>query len=377
MDILDIISNSLLRPLDAKEQELLDRWLAEDEKNRRFYQAMLGKEDLADSYQTYMSFDEQKAWEDIAPRLEDGNKQPTHKLHLSYISYARRVAAVIVGIVLLTGGYLLYHTRPASTQPVAVSQEIASAIEKAESSPVNEATVQVGNDKPQQVSSLAALLNVLSQKELDEDIQGTVTTLRDKEFWTTLPDGTRVHLNSNSRISYPLAFKGDLREVALAGEAYFIVAKDKDHPFIVHTCQGDVKEYGTEFNVSARGDQTQVVLVRGSISVKGKGGKEQMMQPGDKADMSPQGTALSRVDVAPYIAWNTGQFSFDDCSLEDLMMVIGRWYGREVSFSSEQLRKIRFTGSLSKYESIDNTLDVIGTIANVKVEQQDNSIIIK
>lgn len=377
MDILDIISNSLLRPLDAKEQELLDRWLAEDERHRQFYQAMLSKEDLADSYETYMSFDEQKAWEDIAPRLEDGNKQTKRKLHLSYISYARRAAAVIAGILLLTGAYLLFHPRPAITQPVAVSQEIASAMQKAESSPINEATIQVGSGKPQQVSSAAALLKVISQKDLDEDIQGTVTTLRDKEFWTTLPDGTRVHLNGNSRISYPMAFKGDLREVALVGEAYFIVAKDKAHPFIVHTCQGDVKEYGTEFNVSARGEQTQVVLVRGSISVKGKGGKEQMMQPGDKAEMSAQGTALSRVDVAPYIAWNTGQFGFDDCTLEDLMQVIGRWYGREVVFTSDRLRKIRFAGSLSRYESIDNTLDVIGTIANVKVEQQDNKIIIQ
>lgn len=377
MDILDIISNSLLRPLDAKEQELLDRWLAEDERHRLFYQAMLSKEDLTDSYETYMGFDEQKAWGDIAPRLEDGNKQTKHKLHLSYINYARRAAAVIAGVMLLTGAYLLFHPRPAINRPVAVSQEIASAMQKAESSPVNEATIQVGSGKPQQVSSAAALLKVISQKDLDEDIQGTVTTLRDKEFWTTLPDGTRVHLNGNSRISYPMAFKGDLREVALVGEAYFIVAKDKAHPFIVHTCQGDVKEYGTEFNVSARGEQTQVVLVRGSISVKGRGGKEQMMQPGDKAEMSAQGTALSRVDVAPYIAWNTGQFSFDDCTLEDLMQVIGRWYGREVVFTSDRLRKIRFAGSLSRYESIDNTLDVIGTIANVKVEQQDNKIIIQ
>ena len=85
---------------------------------------------------------------------------------------------------------------------------------------------------------------------------------------------------------------------------------------------------------------------------------------------------MSRVDVEPYIAWNTGNFSFDDCTLEELMQVVGKWYGREVSFDSEALRKVRFTGSLSRYESIDNTLEVISGIANVKMEQQDNKIVI-
>ena len=58
------------------------------------------------------------------------------------------------------------------------------------------------------------------------------------------------------------------------------------------------------------------------------------------------------------------------------MQVVGKWYDREVVFDSESLRKVRFTGSLSRYESIDNTLDVISSIANVKMEQQDNKIVI-
>lgn len=142
---------------------------------------------------------------------------------------------------------------------------------------------------------LSVRRRAIDQQDVNEDVKGTLTTRHDKEFWMTLPDGTRVHLNGNSRLSYPLAFKGDLREVALVGEAYFIVAKDKDHPFIVHTADGDIKEYGTEFNVSTHGTNTEVVLV---------------------------------------------------------------------------------TGSLSRYESIDNTLDVISSIANVKMEQQDNKIVI-
>lgn len=93
--------------------------------------------------------------------------------------------------------------------------------------------------------------------------------------------------------------------------------------FIVHTAQGAIKEYGTEFNVNTQGEHTSVVLVNGSISVIPKSGKERMMTPGLLAEMGSSGVSMSKVDVAPYIAWNTGQYSFEDSSLEEIMQVVG------------------------------------------------------
>lgn len=416
MDILDIISQSLLHPLGATEQAMLDRWLAESEEHQMLYQSLLASNDLAEQYRLYQKLDEGKAWNRFKLLLEkhqgasiqkqantqkpagtsedfQGDEPQLHliinnsKLHLIYNIRQKssqafskklltRVAAAVIGIILVIGGFHLYQGKPTEKTPAPISQEMVAAMQKAEASDINEATLQVGNEKPQQVRSLTSFLQAIAQQDVDEDVKGTITTRHDKEFWLTLPDGTRVHLNGNSRLSYPLVFKGDLREVALVGEAYFIVAKDKEHPFIVHTTDGDIKEYGTEFNVSTHGTKTEVVLVRGSISVKPKLGTEKMMVPGDKAEMASAKTAMSRVDVEPYIAWNTGHFSFDDCTLEELMQVVGKWYDREVVFDSESLRKVRFTGSLSRYESIDNTLDVISSIANVKMEQQDNKIVI-
>ncbi len=379
MDIFDIISRSLLHDLDAGEQRQLDQWLAESEEHKRLYQALLAKDDLAGQYHTYMSLDEEKAWQKLASligKTEDGGSHRPHRFYHIPRRYVGRAAAAIVGVLLVAGGYWFYHSQPVQKAPVPVSQELVAAMQQAEQSSSNEATLQVGNEKPRQVRSLSALLKTMAQQDVDESMQGTLTTRHDKEFWMSLPDGTRVHLNGNSRLSYPLAFTGDQREVALVGEAYFIVAKDKEHPFIVHTAKGDIKEYGTEFNVNTQGDKTCVVLVKGSVSVRAKGGKEQMMTPGDKAELAMQGVTMSRVDVAPYVAWNTGHFSFEDCRLDELMQVVGRWYGLHVVFTSDQLRTVRFTGSLSRYESIENTLEVIGTIANVKVEQQDSRIII-
>ncbi len=379
MDIFDIISRSLMYDLDAEEQRQLDQWLAGSEEHQRLYRALLAKDDLAEQYHAYMSLDSEKAWRKQASLIEqaEGDDAPRH--HRFYHiprRYIGRVAAAIVGVLLVAGGYWFHYGQPVPKAPVPVSQEMVAAMQKAEQSSSNEATLQVGDEKPQQVRSLSALLKIMARQDVDEEMLGTIITRHDKEFWMSLPDGTRVHLNGNSRLSYPLAFTGDQREVALVGEAYFIVAKDKEHPFIVHTAKGDVKEYGTEFNVNTQGDKTCVVLVKGSISVRVEDGKEQMMTPGDKAELAMQGVTMSRVDVAPYVAWNTGHFSFEDCRLDELMQVVARWYGLQVVFTSDQLRTVRFTGSLSRYESIENTLEVIGAIANVKVEQQDTRIII-
>lgn len=378
MDIFDIISRSLLHDLDAEEQQQLDQWLAESKEHQQLYQSFLDRDDLVGQYHSYMSLDEKEAWQKFAlliGQTENTAQQSRRRFRISR-QYIGRVAAIVVGVMLVAGGYWYYHRQPVQTTPVPVSQELAVAIQQAEQSTSNEATLQVGSGKPSKVTSVSALLKTMAQQNVDEEVLGTLTTRHDKEFWMTLSDGSRVHLNGNSRISYPLAFTGNQREVALVGEAYFIVAKDPKHPFIVHTAKGDVKEYGTEFNVNTQGDKTCVVLVKGSISVRAKGGKEQMMAPGDKADIAAQGVTMSRVDVEPYVAWNTGHFSFEDCKLDDLMQVVAKWYGLQVSFTSNNLRTVRFTGSLSKYESIANTLEVIGTIANVKIEQQDARIII-
>lgn len=379
MDIFDIISRSLICDLDAGEQRQLDQWLTESEEHQRLYRALLAKDDLTEQYHAYMSLDSEKAWRkqaSLIEQTEDASSCRHHRFYHIPRRYMGRAAAVIVGMLLVAGSYWSYHSRPVQKAPVPVSQEMVTAMKQAEQSCSNEATLQIGDEKPQRVRSLSALLKMMARQDIDEEMQGTIITRNGKEFWMSLPDGTRVHLNGNSQLSYPLAFTGDQREVALVGEAYFIVAKDKEHPFIVHTAKGDVKEYGTEFNVNTQGDKTCVVLVNGSISVRAEGGKEQMMTSGDKAELAMQGVTMSRVDVAPYVAWNTGHFSFEDCRLDELMLVVARWYGLQVVFTSDQLRTVRFTGSLSRYESIENTLEVIGAIANVKVEQQDTRIII-
>ena len=166
----------------------------------------------------------------------------------------------------------------------------------------------------------------------------------------------------------------------LQGEAYFFVAKDKSRPFIVHTPNGDVRQYGTEFNINTRDEigATRVVLVNGSIGITPRGGTESMMRPNDMAIIQPgePEPVISQVDIMPYIAWNTGTFMFDDCTLEQLMRVLGHWYNKRVEFNDDAIREMRFTGEIDKYESILPTMKAIHKVTGLRIEIRGKEIII-
>ncbi|MCS3323931.1 DUF4974 domain-containing protein [Bacteroides faecis] len=90
-----------------------------------------------------------------------------------------------------------------------------------------------------------------------------------------------------------------------------------------------------------------------------------------------QDVQISVVDIEPYIAWNSGRFVFDNCSLESLMNVISRWYNKDIVFESEDTKKIRFTGDIDRYGSIEPILKAIQRVTHLEMEIQGKTIIIK
>ena len=134
-----------------------------------------------------------------------------------------------------------------------------------------------------------------------------------------------------------------------------------------------VKQYGTTFNVNTLVPGiTKVVLVIGSVSVLPNQGGEYEIKPGELAVLQAdtQDVQISVVDIEPYIAWNSGRFVFDNCSLESLMNVISRWYNKDVVFESEDTKKIRFTGDIDRYGSIEPILKAIQRVTHLEMEIQ-------
>jgi ferric-dicitrate binding protein FerR (iron transport regulator) len=159
-----------------------------------------------------------------------------------------------------------------------------------------------------------------------------------------------------------------------------MVAKDKSRKFVVHTPQGDIKVYGTEFNVNTRKDEeaVSVVLVNGSVSFVSSAGKEMMMQPGQELTVVDTQLLVTSIDTAPYVAWNTGLFVFKNSTLEYIMDVLSQWYGiHQVNYANDSLRKICFTGNLKRYGNIDRILEAIMLACDLKIQLSDDTITIQ
>lgn len=364
-----LISDSLWGTISDDDQRYLDQLLENDQELRERYQQLLKRKDLVKRYQLYNSIEPYEGSSSEQPESEEKNRFAGFlRVILPYLRYA----AIII-ILFVVGSLWLNKNKDERPTAPQLSDEVLATITQAEQSGKNQAVLTI-DGQPVKVENEKTIQKIEKGKTQEH----ILTTHHDSEFWLTLDDGTRVHLNYGTTLIYPRKFNGDTREVELEGEAYFFVAKDANHPFVVHTPEGDVKVYGTEFNINTQDDEgtTRIVLVNGSISVTPKGGREQMIRPNEMAVISSGECMFSTVDVAPYVSWNTGMFIFADCPLEKLMRVLSRWYNKRVEFNSDDIRQIEFTGTINKYGDISPALKAIHTVTGLRIEMKKDLIII-
>ena len=182
------------------------------------------------------------------------------------------------------------------------------------------------------------------------------------EFTLTLSDGTKVWLNSQSKIRYPVIFNDITREVYLEGEAYFEVAKDPQHPFHVNARNGvNIEVLGTSFNVRSYTDENAIETVLEEGSVRMSQGKDAViLSPGNKAVYLPnEPIQLTTVNTELYTAWRHGQYIFMEESVENILKQLSRWYDIEVFYSNEAAKSVVFSGDVRKYDDINTLLEAM------------------
>ena len=377
----------------------------EDIKKRLGDAAFVGSELAA-----MQQIDGRKAWADMQQRIasEGGSGQRSARRIRLFPHLVKRIAAVV--LLFLLGGACWYHYDYTRVTPPEVSEAIELAMRQSRESGRSAAEVESITTRHSQPISREERVLYHVDDDFAEQLTESkrITTYQDKEFWVTLDDGTLVHLNNNSRLIYPERF-GDRRDVILDGEAYFMVAKDKSRQFVVHTPQGDIRVYGTEFWVNTRvlSDKLQVasekhdysqgsgssseanrtshlspatsqlILVRGSVSFTPTEGDEQMLRPGQQLSVVNSQLAIKDVDTTPYEAWNTGLFVFENTTLEHLLSVMAQWYDiKAVNYTNDSLRKIHFTGNLKRYGSAERIMKAIMMACEVKIVLQNDTLLV-
>lgn len=195
-----------------------------------------------------------------------------------------------------------------------------------------------------------------------ENLFNKVITPRGGQYKLRLDDGTQIWLNAASSIRYPVAFVGNTRVVELTGEAYFDVAHDPKHPFIVKLSSNkQVIAMGTSFNINAYGDDNNDVatLLRGIVKVE-SGKNLQLLVPGQQAKfLADDKLVLSnQVDVDEIIAWKNGQFVFNALTVKSIMVQLARWYELEVVYSGK-ISQETFSGIVSRNSNLSEVLKIM------------------
>jgi hypothetical protein len=204
-------------------------------------------------------------------------------------------------------------------------------------------------------------------------LTNTVSTPTGRKWNLQLPDGSSVWLNSESAITYPLAFNGTERKVQMSGEAYFDIVHNDRLPFRVQAGSLLIEDLGTAFNVNAYPDNVfqQVTLVEGLAQVKSsKAGATNAidLKPGQQVEASNEGKLQvnSKVNVEDVIAWKNGQFKFSEGTINEVMSAAARWYGITVTY--EGPIKEHFVLNLSRDLPLSALLEILESTGSVRFE---------
>jgi len=364
--------------VSKQEQQLIDDWRRVSPKQEQLYkdvEAFYSE----DSINLTPNLNQQEALKNISNRI---NKRRWYSI------------SAAASVILILGLSVLYlQSKIFSTnEPTIIAQNSSTQITHGEKKAVliledgTEAVItpETQLEVNQGSSSLQLSESGLSYKEQkSKSIKESFNTLmipRGGEFYLELSDGTKVWLNSETKLKYPVAFVNDQRVVELTGEAYFEVAKDKQHSFIVISGSQKVKVLGTQFNVNNYDGNPSIktTLVEGAVEVVTNSGGAIKLNPGYQSvyDISTSEIASSKVNVSECIAWKNGIFQFSDETLVQMLGTLERWYDVSFNYKNDALKNIRFTGKMKRYESLEEVLAIIAKTNEVSFTVEGSQVFV-
>lgn len=212
-----------------------------------------------------------------------------------------------------------------------------------------------------------------------------LATRPDSRSKITLPDGTTVWLNSDSRVTYPSTYGEKTREINLDGEAFFDVARDPHIPMVVHAKGIDIQVLGTSFNVRAYPQDSQVVasLVTGEIALTdaSKPGWRVVLRPNEKLLVTHEETKVDTLHTEPHsqtipeTSWVSGKLSFYREPFGSLADRMGRWYRVQFRITDKSLEKQTLTGVFEK-ESLEQALTALQVTCHFHYVIREDTVLI-
>ncbi|TAJ14431.1 DUF4974 domain-containing protein [Marinilabiliaceae bacterium JC017] len=219
-----------------------------------------------------------------------------------------------------------------------------------------------------------------SRDTREELIYNTIQIPRGGTYTLVLADGTRVYMNSETELKYPVRFSTGQRKVTLKGEAYFEVTKDPEAPFIVEANNSQVEVLGTAFNVKAYADESVITTTLVEGSVKFSNTQETLiLEPSDQTVFNTLSNKVTtnKVNTDLYTAWKDGYFWFKNESLEDVLTRMSRWYDFDVFYKNQAVKELRFSGKVEVFEDVDILIRMIEKTTDIQFEISGRAVIVQ
>lgn len=366
-------------------EEALSGLLGEEKASGTRQDPLVGNLQDADYLMTKLQARERYRSHDAFRQMKS---RETRKKHLRYL-----VRISVAACLVIACGLLYFFRQETEVQPVVTTREPAE-LRPAEMKAIlvktdgQEILLGKQNQKLQEKNGMwiTADSNGLEYTRRqavtsDTEASNTLIVPRGGMYLLTLSDSTRVWLNADSRLEYPLAFSGNMREVKLKGEAYFEVVKNAEAPFVVKTDLGDIKVLGTEFNMKCYSDETALVitLVNGKVKFDDGINPSVILKPEEQLIFEKENrqSIVRKVNVNHYISWKDNRLSFQGETLDMIMKTLSRWYNVEVVFEDSTLKALEFSGNLDRFTDIQEFLSLFELGVNVKFEVKNRTVYIR
>lgn len=308
-------------------------------------------------------------------------------------------AVAAAAVLIVAGAYLFSHNLKTEVRPAADSfaskktgndippgsQTATLTLADGKKIALSEATNgKIAEQNGVSITKTAGGKLVYSLAKLNNDINtlsnvfNTLSTVKGQQYQVILPDGSKVWLNAASSITYPANFANlKNRMVQLSGEAYFEVAKDKSHPFIVKTDRQQVEVLGTHFNVNSYGDEgaTRTTLLEGSVKVLSDKGQKVLL-PGQQSRLIRNALKVSAADLNETVAWKNGDFIFNNEEFSSILRQLSRWYNVDIVDNGKH-SELHLSGTISRSKNMSTVLKALEVTGKVKFKIEGKTVVVE
>ncbi|RHJ94034.1 FecR family protein [Parabacteroides bouchesdurhonensis] len=330
--------------------------------------------------------DESDSWDVVSQRI---NAYERHHFRRRVLYFASAAACILI---LIIGGLFVSFPveQPQKTTladivtqlpvPTPSTQEIMLVTSNKQKLNIEDNTdVKYNPDGSVVVNSETVDQTVTKEKKKETDpVYNQIFVPKGRRTNITFADGTRIYVNSGTRVVYPAIFADDKREIYVEGEIYLEVKRDEARPFYVKTENMNVRVLGTVFNVCAykEDEEASVVLVSGKVEVETHKNEKVTLSPDELFSIQPEGISTRKVDASEYVCWTQNMMIFKQEPLNKVLTKLSRYYGEKIAWNAD-LSKMTISGKLDLRDNLEDVMKIITTATPVTFASTDSTIQVK